>query len=76
MRYLEIASGIRTIVNMEEQEIIDGAKNGIITGFNSCDERKKEIIRKMIEKNILTLHKLNGKKVIAVNSVNDIWRDR
>lgn len=76
MRYHEIASGLRIVLNNEEQGILDTAgKGGIVSGFQS-DGRKKEIVRNMLAKGILTLHKVEGKPVVAVNSINDIWRDR
>jgi hypothetical protein len=76
MRYAEIASGVRVVLNNEEQGILDKAgEGGIITGFQN-DARKKELVHQMIGKGILTLHKIKGKPVVAVNSINDIWRDR
>lgn len=74
MRYYEIASGFRVIINHDEQKIIDDAKqnNGVV-GLN--DERKKQIVHNMIGKGLITLIKIDGKPRLIVNSIDNIWRD-
>lgn len=75
MRYYEIASGFRVIINHDEQKIIDDAiqNNGVIVGLN--DERKKQIVHNMIGKGLITLIKIDGKPRLIVNSIDNIWRD-
>lgn len=74
MRYHEIASSVRVIVSSEEQSIIDTAKDGIVKGLS--DGRTKEVAHRMIGKGLLRLIKVDGKLVLAVNSINDIWRNK
>ncbi len=75
MRYLEIASGVRVVVSSEEQSILDTANGGIVKGLSN-DPRKKELAHRMVGKGLLTLIKVDGKPVLAVNSINDIWRNK
>ena len=76
MRYREIASGMRLVVHSEEQDIIDGARDGIIKGIPKDDKRKLELVRSMLAKDLLTLIKVDGKPVVAVNSIDHIWRSK
>lgn len=76
MRYHEIAHGFRVILNSEEQQIIDDAEknNGVVKGLK--DERKKDLVHSMIGKGLITAIKVDGKPVLIVNSVANIWREK
>lgn len=76
MKFCEIASGFRVIVNKDEQAIIDDAEknNGIVVGLN--DEQKKQLVHVMIGKDLIKLIKIDNKPTLVINSIDYIWRDK
>ena len=73
MRYHEIASGVRLHVNTEENALLNRAEAESLK-LDDLEERELEVIRNMVSRGLLDLHKVEGGFVVHANSVKDIWR--
>jgi hypothetical protein len=74
MRFFEIMSGIRVPVTRHEQHIVDLFDDKPFLDESDLDQYQLELIRSLVQKDILLRKVTSNTITYSLNSDDDLWR--
>lgn len=74
MRFYEISSGFRVVINGEEQKLLDRFNTTKTISKSDLSEREFELALKMVSRGLLDRRREGEKFVFVPNDPADLWR--